>query len=208
MTTKLSLYNAAIRKLGHERLASLAEASTARYALDDAYDESLSFCLEQGFWNFAMRAVQADSSTSVVPTFGYTHAFTKPDDFIRLYQMSAEDTFRTPLQDFVDEPNFWYANPDPLFVKYVSSDAAYGHDLSIWPATFAEYVALRLATETCKKITGSFPSEDMVRALKRARADALSKDAMNEPPGRMPEGTWVQSRRGGGNASRWDGTTR
>jgi hypothetical protein len=205
--TKLGLYNSAIRKLGHERLASLAEASTARYALDDAYDSNLSFCLETGFWNFAMRAVQADSSTSVTPTFGYTYAFEKPDDFVRLYQMSAEDTLRTPLNDFVDEPNFWYANPDPLFVKYVSSDSAYGADLSIWPATFSEFVALRLAVETCKRITGSAPSEDLERKLKRAKADALSKDAMNEPPGRMPTGSWVNSRGGNSGRSRWDGTT-
>lgn len=203
MATKLTLYNSAIRKLGHERLASLAEASAARYALDDAYDETFSFCLEQGFWNFALRAVQADSSISVTPTFGYTFAFAKPEDFIRLHKMSAEETLRTPLRDYVDEPNFWYANVDPLFVKYVSSDSAYGADLSIWPATFAEFMALRLAVETCKRITGSAPSEEMKRDLKRAKADALSKDAMNEAPGEMPTGTWVNSR-GGDYGRRWD----
>lgn len=205
-TTKLALYNDAMRKLGHERLASLAEASTARYALDDVYDSNLSFCLEAGFWNFAMRAVQIDSSASVTPTFGYTYAFTKPSDFVRLYKMSAEETMLTALNDFVDEPNYWFANPDPLFVKYVSSDTAYGADLSIWPATFSEFMALRLAVETCKRITGSAPSEEMKRDLKRAKADALSKDAMNEPPGRMPEGSWVSSRGGDVNRSRWDGS--
>jgi hypothetical protein len=206
MTTKLTLYNAAIRKLGHERLASLAEASTARYALDDAYDETLGYCLEQGFWNFAMRAVQIDRSASVTPTFGYTHAFAKPADLIRLYAMSAEDTLRAALTDFVDEPNYWFANQDPLFVKYVSDDTAYGRDLSIWPVTFANYVALRLAAETCRRITGSAPSEDLRREEKRAKIDAASKDAMNEPAGFLPGGTWVRSRGSGANASRWDGT--
>jgi hypothetical protein len=204
MTTKLLLYNAAIRKLGQERLGTLAEASTARYALDDAYDETLGYCLEQGYWNFAMRAVQVDASTSVVPTFGYQFAFPKPPDFVRIYGMSAEETMRQPLLEFVDEPNYWYANQDPVFVKYVSNDGAYGADLSIWPATFAEYVATRLAVETCKKITGDKPTADMRKEEKRAKIDAASKDAMNEPAGFMPTGSWARSRGGGANLSRWD----
>lgn len=194
MTTKLLLYNDALLVLGQERLASLAEASAARYALDGTYDQTVRYCLEQGFWNFAMRAVQADSSASVTPTFGFQYAFTKPSDFIRLYGMSSEETMQEPLLRFVDEPNFWYADVDPLFAKYVSDDVAYGLDLSIWPETFADYVAKRMATKTCKRITGSAPDEAMKKDERKAMLDARSKDAMNEPPGFPPPGSWVRSR--------------
>lgn len=200
MSSKLALYNDAMLILGQERLASLSEASAARYALDDTYAETLKFCLEQGFWNFAIRAVQVDSSSSVTPTFGFRYAFTVPSDFIRLYAISAAQELSPPLTDYAHETVYWYANNDPLFVSYVSNSTAYGGDLSNWPATFADYVAHRLAVKTCKRITGSFPSDDLKRDEKKTKGSALSKDAMNGPPGFPPTGTWVRSR--GGNMSR------
>lgn len=206
MTSKLALYNDALLVLGGRKIASLSEAREPRRALDDAYDGSMSYCLEQGFWNFAMRAVQIDSSASVTPTFGYQYAFAKPSDFIRMYRQSTVATLDVPLLDVVDEPNYWFANCDPLYVKYVSNSTAYGMDLSLWPETFADYVSLRLALKTCKRITGAFPNEDLIRAEKKARMDARAKDAMNEPPGFAPTGTWVRSRtRGIDNSNRREG---
>lgn len=197
MASKLELYNDALLILGERKLASLTEAREPRRALDDAYDKSLDYCLEQGFFNFAMRAVQIDSSASVVPTFGYQYAFTKPTDFIRMYRQSANPQLDPPLLDIVDEPNYWFANIDPLYVKYVSDSTAYGKDLSLWPETFADYVAMRLALKTCKRITGKEPDDVLIKGEKKARVDARGKDAMNEPPGFAPTGTWVGSRRRG-----------
>lgn len=207
MSSKLALYNDTLLTLGQEKLSALTDAVTARYALDDVYDGALKYCLEQGFWNFSMRAVQADSSASVTPAFGYTYAFTKPDDFIRLLSMSADEAMTNPLLDFVDEPNYWFANCDPLYVKYVSDDVAYGRDLSIWPESFAQYVTYYLACKTSKRITGSEPSDRLETKLKRALADTRSKDAMNEPPRFPPRGTWVSSRNYGNTSTRWDRQT-
>lgn len=204
MAAKLEIYNDALLALGQERLASLAEAGTARYALDDAYDKALSYCLEAGFWNFAMRTVQIDSSASVDPAFGYTYAFLKPTDFVRLFGMSVEETMSNPLLRFVDEAGYWYADSDPLFVKFVSDDTAYGLNLALWPETFADYVAMRLAVRTCKRITGSAPDDALLKAEKKSLSDARSKDAMNEPPGFPPRGTWVMSRLQGSSSTRWD----
>lgn len=197
MTSKLTLYNDALMWLGERKLASLSEAREPRRALDDAYTVTLRYCLEQGFWNFAIRSVQADSSASVVPTFGYQYAFTKPNDFVRTYQVADNETFTPQLLTFVDEPNFWYANCDPLYIRYISDDVNYGGDLSLWPASFADWVALRMAVKTCKKITGADPDDKLIRGEKRALADARSKDAMNEPPGFMPRQSWITSRQGG-----------
>jgi hypothetical protein len=196
VASKLGLYNDALLILGERKLSSLAEAREPRRALDDAYDSVVGYCLERGFWNFAMRAIQADSSASVTPTFGFNYAFAKPSDFVRLHSFGGTETFDPPLMEIVDEPNYWYANVDPLFVRYVSNDTAYGLDLSLWSETFADYVANRLAVKTCKRITGKAPDEDMKRDEKRARAVALSKDAMDEPPGFPPRGSWANSRLG------------
>lgn len=196
MASKLGLYNSALLILGERKLSGLSEAREPRRALDDAYDDVVGYCLERGFWNFAMRAIQADSSPSVTPTFGYNYAFAKPADFVRLHSFGATETFNPPLMTIVDEPNYWYANVDPLYVRYVSNDTAYGLDLSLWSNTFADYVAHRLAVKTCKRITGAFPSDEMKADEKRAAAIAKSKDAMDEPPAFPPRGTWVNSRLG------------
>jgi hypothetical protein len=204
VTAKLELYNDALLNLGERKLASLSENREPRRALDDAYDKAVDYCLEQGYWNFAMRTVQIDSSASVVPTFGYSFAFVKPGDFIRMYRQSQSEQLEPPLLDITDEPGYWYANCDPLYVKYVSNDTAYGKDLSLWSETFADYVAMRLALKTCKRITGKEPSDDLVKGEKKARMDARAKDAMNEPPGFPPTGTWVQARRSFNSGSRRD----
>lgn len=197
MASKLGLYNSALLIIGERKLASLSEPREPRRALDDAWDDAVAYCLEMGFWNFAMRAVQADHSASVTPAFGYTYAFAKPEDFIRTYALGSTETFDPPLLTVVDEPNYWYANIDPLYAKYVSNDTAYGMDLSLWSESFADYVSIRLANKTCKRITGKFPDDDMKKEEKRALAQARSKDAMDEPPGFPPRGTWVTSRLGG-----------
>lgn len=197
MATKLGLYNSALIILGERRLANLTEAREPRRAIDDAYDDAVAYCLEIGFWNFAMRAIQADHSASVTPAFGYTYAFAKPEDFIRTYSLGSTETFDPPLLTIVDEPNYWYANVDPLYAKYVSNDVAYGMDLSLWSESFTDYVANRLAVKTCKRITGKFADDTLLKQEKRALAQARSKDAMDEPPGFPPRGTWVTSRLGG-----------
>lgn len=210
MATKLGLYNGALLLIDERKLASLTENREPRRALDDAYDQALRYCLEQGLWNFAMRAVQIDASASVEPTFGFNNAFTKPDDFIRLQQIADNERFEPPLlgNSVVDEPNYWFANCDPLFVRYVSDDTAYGLDLSIWPATFTNYVEHHLAVRVCKRVTGKEASDSLKNDLKRARADARGKDAMNEPVGFPPAGTWSRSRGGMTSRSRWDGSFR
>lgn len=199
MASKLGVYNAALLHIGERKLSSLSEAREPRRALDDVWDTTVAYCLEQGFWNFAMRTVQMDSSASVDPAFGYQYAFTKPADWVRTYVVASDEALRNLLKgsEFNDEAGYWYANIDPMWAKYVSNDTAYGMDLSLWPETFAEYVALRLAARVCVRLTSSESARnDLVVLERRAKRDALSKDAMNEGPITPPLGSWVRSRHG------------
>jgi hypothetical protein len=199
--SKLSVYNDALLHLGETRLASLTEARSPRRALDEAWDDGVEYCLEQGLWNFAARSIRADSSTSIDPTFGFTYAFAKPEDWIRTVVVANNDQFNPPMRgrEYNDEGGYWYANCDPLYVRYVSSDNTYGLDLSLWPQTFSTYVSTHLARRTCKRITGSDGGmKDLWQLEKKARVDARSKDAMNEGVGEMPRGSWSRSRSGYG----------
>lgn len=203
MTSKLELYNMALGHLRERKLTSVAEQREPRRVLDDFWDQVVGECIEEAYWKFMIRTVQADASVSVVPTFGWTYAFTIPDDCVRLKMISGEETFNQPLLDYMEEAGYWYANLTPLYVRYVSNDRAYGLDMSRWTKNFSSWVSFKLAEYSCGRITGSDAlltgssgSDGIIKRGHKAKVKAKSIDAMEDPPGQIPAGTWVRSRRG------------
>lgn len=198
MASKLSLYNGALRLLGERKLASLTENREPRRVLDDAWDsDALRYCLEQGLWNFATRTVELTYSPSVDPDFGYQYAFDKPTDFVRLVGISLDEYFASPFNSWTDEAGFWFCDNDTIYVRYVSDDASYGADYSLWPETFAKYVEGFLAMEVAPRILQNAAKEDKIdKMLRKLLTDARSKDAMNEPTKFLPPGSWSRSRAG------------
>lgn len=208
MASKLSVYNGALRLLGERRLASLTEDRSSRYEIDAAYDDVLADCLEGGYWNFAMRSVEAEPDDDAAPQFGYTYAYSKPDDWVRTYTISANERFEPPLEDYQDENGYWFCDVEPLYIRYVSNDTDWGGNLGGWPRSFASYVEATLAVAVCLQITSS--SEKLAEAMKvqkRAKTHAKANDAMNEPSRPLATGSWVNSRDGGTLRlrSRWNG---
>lgn len=195
MASVLSVYNTALRHCGLRRLANLTEGVESRRALDDAYDDALKFMLERGFWNFAVRTIEM-SADPVTPMFGYTYAFEKPTDWRRTLVISSDDGGKCPIR-FIDERGYWHANYDPIFVRYVSDDAVYGGNVAKWPQTFVEAFGLYLASQVVERLTQSDAKlERIIKLEKRATSLALSRDAMDEPPGELPRGGWAVSRSG------------
>lgn len=205
MTTKLSIFNDALAHLGELKLATLTENREARHVLDDTWSGRVSFSLERAFWNFAMRSVELTASDTLAPAFGMTYVFEKPDDWVRTYQVSDSERFDPQLAQFIDEAGNWHADANPLFVRYVSDDNAYGFDLGQWPRSFADCVSVSLALHNCYRITGSDSrAERLERLLKRNFALARGNDAMNEPPGSLPLNSWVRSRGDAIRKDRWN----
>lgn len=196
-TTQLALYNMALRLIGERRLASLAEAREPRRVLDDIWnDGAVDFCLEQGQWNFAIRAVSITPSTTE-PEFGYVHAFDKPNDLIRTVGIAEDEFFNTPLTRVMEEVGFWFADINPIYVRYVSNAASYGNDMTRWPQTFVKFVAAYLASEAVLTLTQSDEKHKMMLALYNQRlTDARSKDAMSEATQFSPQGGWSSARHG------------
>lgn len=196
--TQLGLYNEALRLIGERRLASISENREPRRVLDDVWnDGAREYCLEQGQWNFAMRAVEITAST-VIPTFGFTHAFDKPNDFIRTCGVAEDQSFARPLIDTLEEVGFWFANIDPIYVRYVSNANTYGFDLARWPSSFSKYVAAFLASEVVFTLTQSTEKQKYITALMEYRLKkARSIDAMADATAFAPEGNWTMSRKGG-----------
>jgi hypothetical protein len=168
--------------------------------LDDFYDQVVDECLAEALWNFIVRAVQIDASGTVEPQFGWNYAFAMPDDWVRTVMISTVETFTDPLLDYVEETGYWYADFTPIYARYVSSDVNYGRDLGRWSANFTAYASFKLAEYACGRVTGSTEllqgPDGLLKRGHKAKIKAKSNDAMNQPPGQMPAGTWARSRRG------------
>jgi hypothetical protein len=196
--TQLSLYNRALRVLGETPLGALTDNRPARHLLDDSFtnDNAIETCLEQGLWNFAMRTVEASFDPDVTPDFGLRFAFSKPEDWVRTAMLSVSPYFSEPLLQYVDEQGYWYCDHQVLYIKYVSKDAAFGSDLTLWPESFSSFFAHYLALDICRSLTKSEEKvETVTKQYLATRSEARSKDAMNEPPKFLATSSWVASRR-------------
>lgn len=201
---KLALYNLALLAVGERALSSLTEQREARRHLDTVWaGNAVNACLEEGQWNFASRSQRLDFTSNIAPAFGYRRAFTKPSDWVRTMAVAIDEFFRSPLNSYLDESGYWYADLDQIYVRFVSDDPSYGLNYSRWPASFQDVVTGYLAWKIGPKIT---TSRDRVVELEKeylkALKDARTKDAMNGPVGIPARGSWSTARQG--NRASWD----
>lgn len=196
--TRLQLYNEALLLIGERSLASLTENREPRYLLDTVWNnEGVKSCLEQGQWFFAMRTEQVDYDPGIEPTFGFNRAFQKPSDWVLTSAVCSDEFFTSPLLQYADEAGYWYSSIDVIYVKYVSDDAAYGNDLSLWPKSFTEFVAAHFASKIAHKFTGSKEEMEKVYGIRKMLLlEAKNKDAMADATRFPAKGSWVTSRRG------------
>lgn len=201
MATRLNLYNAAIRHIKGTSLTALTDTRPIRYVLDNVWDTgAVDFVLAQAYWKFACRTVKLEPDPSVTPSFGYSNAFEKPTDLVRIAAVCEDEYLNFPLLQYTFEHGYWYADHDEIYIQYVSNDASYGNDLVNWPVKFTKYVELYLATEICGR--GESATNDdfgmLAKRMEKALNEAKSDDAMQGPTKFMPPGSWTQSRGGGG----------
>jgi hypothetical protein len=201
VTDRLSLYNGALREIGERQLASLSENRESRRVLDGVWNNgaAVKFCLEKGQWNFAARTVRLDYSPSVEPEFGYRRAFVKPTDWVRTMALASDDRLSNPIIQYEDGNNFWWADEDQIYVRYVSNDASYGLDYSLWPETFVKFVETYIANEIVWPLTQNRQKKEVLeRDWRLALRQARSSDAMNQPTQFPPPGRLIRARRGSG----------
>jgi hypothetical protein len=196
MTTRLMVYNEALRMCGDRNLATLTEDREPRRLLDDVWNNGgVDFCLEQGFWQFCTRFVRLDYDTAITPAFGFNRAFTKPTDWVKTAGVTSDEFFNVPLIHYKDLSGYWYASIDEIYVEYISNGASYGNDLSIWPQSFADYVASVFARKIVVKLTADEKKQDLIEK-KEARylLTAKNHDASGSPQKFPALGNWASSR--------------
>ena len=202
MPSQLSIYQDALGHIGERLLASLTENTEPRRVLDQMWPDVRDYCLEHAHWKFAQRTSKLSYESTITPPFGYTRAFEKPSDLVKLSKLCGDEYFQMPLVDVVEENGFWFTSIDEIYVSYVSNDPAYGCDYSLWPKTFTLYVTLYLASRIAPRLRPVLDTRAILLQLDRAREDAQAKDAVQGPTQFFPQGAWVTARRGGGSWTR------
>lgn len=199
---KLSIYNGALQRLGSRNLASLTENREPRRVLDSAWgsdDSIVKLALEKGEWNFSIRTVEGIYSSTVEPEFGFTRAYNKPTDMLRLAALSSDEFFRNSLlaTDYVDEADFWFTDQPILYVRYISIGDGYGLNSGAWTGAFRDYLECDLAWRTCERLTNATAKRDRIeRDRMNALKSAKSLDAMGDGVKFLPSGSWSRSRSG------------
>lgn len=198
MATRLGLYNASLRECGERKLATLTDDYAPRHMLDDVWNDGfVRDVLGAGQFSFATRSIEVEYDPDTTTDFGYSFAFSHPTDLVRTVGLCSDERFATPLTSYQVEAGFWYADVEPLYVRYVSDDSTYGGDLTAWPEDFTRYAELRLAWRILPRLTGSRADRAQIaKDAKRALLDAKSSDAMEKPTQFTPRGMWVSSRAG------------
>jgi hypothetical protein len=200
MADRLSIYRGALRLLGDGRLDSLTEDNPRRYKLDDAWQPSVNFLIEQGLWNFAIRTDELSNDANFEPKFGFQYAFSIPDDWVRTSDINREPSFREKFEDFEIEKGFWYADVNPLYVRYVSNGPQYGWNLGRWTQTFVKALEAYLAFECSLPITGNKATRaeggrlELFQLYQSRVQEARARDAVEEAVRRTPPGRMLRAR--------------
>jgi hypothetical protein len=206
MATQLAIYNATLRHCRAARIATVSDTVESRRVLDDFYTDTIAYMLEMGFWKFAMNSVMIEADADLIPEFGFTNVFSRPSDFVKMYDISGDENFNCPLTQWLLESQGIFADVDPIYVKYVSNSTDYGGNLAIWPARFLVAFEWELAFRVAPRLT---KGDDIVTECDNKRKEflssALSYDALDEAPKGPPTGRFVRSRIGQGTFKSWAG---
>lgn len=196
---KLSIFNGALLFLGDRQLSALTDNVESRRLLNGVWDrDGIDTVLEHGQWNFAMRSAKYEYEASITPSFGYSRAFEKPSDCVRVCAICSDEYFTTPLLQYWDEAEHWYADLDEIYVAIVSNDGSYGTNYSLWPPSFKRYVEAWFGSQIVWKLTQNLRKEEAKKKeCKKLLTEALSKDALNNPTTFLPPGQLRLARRGG-----------
>lgn len=196
MADKLAVWNQALIHLGQAPIAALNDGVLSVNVFNNAWDGVVEEAFNEGDWNFARATVEMSPATGT-PSAGFQYVYDYPSDYERTVAVGVTALFEAPFYDFMDEGGRLHANIEPLFLRYIRNDLA--SDVLVWPTMFWRFVAVKLAYETCERITQSTTSTDKLeRKLQKALRKAKSVDARNQPGQRLPTGSWNRARNGGG----------
>lgn len=189
--------NAALRRLGVEKISSIDDDNKRATLLKDLYPLVRNELLESGFWNFSMKRIQL-SKLGDSPDFGWSNAFALPSDYIRMYRISGSkfkggsghlpEFFATGFSDnpaFAIEGDKLLTDISDVFCVYSSRVT----DTSQFTAGFTKALYLKLASECAYSLTQDRALTDqLAQEAQMWLMEVRSRDSMSDnDPDDQPE---------------------
>jgi len=208
----VDIANLALTKLGAAPIASFSDNNTKSAAFQRTY-YMLRDDLQRRRWNFN-RVYTSLPALDVTPPFEYQYAYQLPADYLRLElatQVSPNGnppqgqipTVGMPGVDLSDYQNgrsqdyrivglqIWANIPPPLSIIYGKKETDPNKFDSFFVKAFATYLAWQL----CEQFTNSNQKKDALeREFNASIYLALNGKAIELPPERIPDDTWMLSR--------------
>lgn len=198
MATKLQIWKQALVHLEKATIVELTDDVEATYVFDNAWAGAVEEAFNSGDWNFAKVSAALSANGALTPAVGWSYAFDYPPDWLRTVTLSNSPSFAT-FHDYADEGGKLHANTQALYLRFISNVNAADDKISTWPTMFWRYVALKLAFDTCGKLTSGDTMEDKLRQrMEKALRQAKNVDARNENNKVIQPGSWLRARRGAG----------
>ncbi|MBL0935513.1 MAG: hypothetical protein IBJ07_12285 [Rhizobiaceae bacterium] len=198
MADKLQVWKQALVHLQKATIVTLDDDVEAVYVFNSAWAGVVEEAFNAGDWNFAKVTVAL--SPAVDPAaIGWTNAFAYPDDWVRTVAVGNSADLRFAFRDYADEGGFLHSNTNPLYLRYISDTFTADEHVDQWPTMFWRYVALKLAYDTCGRLTSGDSLEDKLeKRMDKALRLAKNVDARNENNKVLAPGSWLRARHGWG----------
>lgn len=199
--TRLQIYNEACRHLGERPLTSTDENRAVKHLLDDCWDFGKGFVnqvLEKGLWNFAIATVKYTTTSTLhsTGTLRWDHVYAQSTDYVRLAQISADESFGDTIHNYEEEAGSFYTDDAPIYVRYVSDSTSFGGNYANWPNSFSQYVGAELALRVAPHHTNSAKSSDIKASRDELYNEARKLDALDEPIRFQRLQNWTRARFG------------
>ena len=198
-TTKIKVYNTALRHLGITRLHStdgLTENRQERREIDQVYDDSLTEMLEKAIWYFALKRVRMDADPEIETQFGRQFAYSQPDDMVDhgLHGITVDERGEQEI-DWRPANGLYICDESTIYFSYVSDAETHGRNLGLMSQHFGEAWGSLIALKTNLPVTGSRGDRNDLIAIHGKLLDvAKTREAVNQPIKTRPAGNWSSSR--------------
>lgn len=187
MASEVDICNMALRRIGAERISSLADTTKRAKLCNEAYALVRDRMLESHPWNFALKRVEL-AATVNTPEFGFDKEFQLPNDFLRFVEYEDYEKYQL---DFTIEDDKLLCNEVSLKILYLTQET----NTTKYSPGFVAALALELSVELAYTLVQSNTLKSEIKdEARRSLANARLYDAQGNSPKRFLTNEWTDLR--------------
>ncbi len=190
-TTSVEIVNQALILLGSEPITALSDNTKSARAANAVYDALRREVILAHPWNFAV-ARKALSATANTPEFDYSYEFGMGADVLRILDTDLGNGVEWEVGiNPTSGVKVLMCNSNSVSIKYVKDI----EDVTLFPATFQQALAARIATHLCYALVQSAQLQsNLYNLYKDLVAQARSFDAQESSDQEIGADSWTDVR--------------